>query len=246
MTQEERSQFMEQAVPAHLLPAIKDVVHQLVLGNYALLIADRRASGWTEAALRDAIMKIIQTEGALVDLPEGGLGDIAIPVDGGGWRIDLRLWTVNGASSHALILWLDDDAGITPVTRFFAFRTYITQEGGSQAWEQAVPAHLMPAISDVVHQLVLGNDALLIADGRASDWSESVLHDKIAEIIRVQGALVDLPEGDLGDIALPVDGGGWRIDLRLWTVKGPSSYMLVLEFDDDAGIAPVRIQDIIL
>ncbi len=112
--------------------------------------------------------------------------------------------------------------------------------------EQAVPAHLMPAIRDVVHQLVLGNYALLITDGRAPEWTEAVLRDVITEIIQTEGALVDLPEGDLGDIAIAiaVDEGGWGIDVSLRTLNGPSSYTLMLEFDDDAGIAPVHVQDI--
>lgn len=110
--------------------------------------------------------------------------------------------------------------------------------------EQAAPAHLIPAIRNVVHQLVLGNYALLIAGGRAPEWTEAALQDLITKITQTEGALVDLPEEDLGDIALPVDEGGWRIDLSLWTISGSSSYTLVLEFDDDAGSAPVHIEDI--
>jgi len=110
--------------------------------------------------------------------------------------------------------------------------------------EQAVPSRLIPAIRDVVHQLVLGKYALLIADGRAPEWTEATLRDVIREVIQMGGALVELPNEDLGDIALPVDGGGWGIDLRLRTTEGPSPYRITLDFDDDEGIAPVHIGEI--
>ncbi len=110
-----------------------------------------------------------------------------------------------------------------------------------------VPPQFIPLIKDVVHQLVIGNYAGLIADGHADNWTEETLHDITAEIIERQGALVDLPDEafDRGiSSSLQLNDGGWGVDMSLWTIKGTSEWTIVLDIDNEIGGIVVHIEDI--
>lgn len=110
---------MEQLVPSQLIPLVKDVVHQLVIGNYADLLADGRADDWTEESLRDIITRVTGPDGHLVDLPDEAFErEIALPLNGGGWGIDIRLWTTNGPSPFRLLLDIDDRPS-NPIVHIF-------------------------------------------------------------------------------------------------------------------------------
>ena len=100
---------MEQQVPDHLIPIVKDVVHQLVTGNYGGLVADGRAGEWSSDALAETIAALEQHEGAtLVDLPAAAFADPsrgAVPLGNGErWGVDIRLWTANGPSDYTIML----------------------------------------------------------------------------------------------------------------------------------------------
>lgn len=111
--------------------------------------------------------------------------------------------------------------------------------------EQRVPSQLIPLIKNVVHQLVIGNYAGLIADGRADDWTEETLRDTIARITGAYGHLVDLPDEAFDrKVALPLNDGGWGIDIHLWTVNGISAYTLVVDIYDRPDDPIVHIEDI--
>ncbi len=99
--------------------------------------------------------------------------------------------------------------------------------------EQQVPSQFTPFIKDGVHQLVIGNYAGLIADGRAAQWPEDRLREVIAEITGLQGTLVDLPDEVFEQrIAIQRYDGSWQVDTYLWTVNGVSAWTIVLDIDN--------------
>jgi hypothetical protein len=111
--------------------------------------------------------------------------------------------------------------------------------------EQRVPSQLIPFIKDTVHQLVIGNYAGLIADGRADLWSEDRLREVVTEITEAQGPLVDLPDEAFNrEVALPLNDGGWGVDIHLWTANGISAWTIVLDIDNKLGGIVVHIEDI--
>jgi hypothetical protein len=72
------------------------------------LIADGRAAKWPVEVLRDIVADIEHDEGHLGELPDDAFEDEsrgAFPrSDGTGWRVDVRIWTVNGVSEYTLSL----------------------------------------------------------------------------------------------------------------------------------------------
>jgi hypothetical protein len=82
------------SVPLILLPALKDLVDELVAGNYSELEADGRAGRLSTEELRRAIMQYGRT---LVALPDEAfevanahrIADEQFP----SWAVDLDLWT---------------------------------------------------------------------------------------------------------------------------------------------------------
>jgi hypothetical protein len=85
-------------IPAHLVPALQDLVRELVRGNFDGLERDGRAGRLTAAELRAAVRGYGRT---LVDPPTEAFGAAAHPVRGapGRWAIELDLWTVEEGRS---------------------------------------------------------------------------------------------------------------------------------------------------
>lgn len=111
--------------------------------------------------------------------------------------------------------------------------------------EQRAPEDLIPAIKDVVHELVVGNYAGLVADGRAAGWAPETLDQIAKEIARFEGPLVDLPDEAFQDeIALPLDDAGWGLDVQMWTTTGRSSYTLVLDLHESPHGLTTHIEDL--
>ncbi len=115
--------------------------------------------------------------------------------------------------------------------------------------EQRTPSALVPLIKGVVHHLVAGRYADLVADGPAADWPRDILEEKVAQIEREEGApLVDLPDEAFEDTsrgAVPWGSGtGWLVDLRLWTARGPSAYTITFDIDTSGARPTVHLEEI--
>jgi len=104
--------------PPKLIPALQDVAHQLVIGNYVGLVADGRAGGFSAARLETVITEYRDTvmahlllapgqEYALVDLTRDDFKQAHVfsAVDGE-WEVDVRLrWSqeADGLSLQASV-----------------------------------------------------------------------------------------------------------------------------------------------
>lgn len=80
-------------VPQHIVPALQEVAHELVRGNFAHLEADGRSG---RSTARD-LQRVLHEYGCtLVDLPDAAF-DIAdairLETSTEMWRVDLPLWT---------------------------------------------------------------------------------------------------------------------------------------------------------
>ncbi len=104
----------QQQVLPQFIPLIKDTVHQLVIGNYAGLIADGQADNWTEETLHDIIAEITERQGALVDLPDEAFDrgvSSSLQLNDGGWGADMSLWTIKGISEWTIVLDIHNKSG---------------------------------------------------------------------------------------------------------------------------------------
>lgn len=85
--------------------------------------------------------------------------------------------------------------------------------------EFTIPKELIPALRDVVHELVVGNFAKLEADGRAGRLTAKDLQQVLSDYGRT---LIDLPDEELnvGDaFRLENEENAWGVDLDLWTAE---------------------------
>lgn len=112
--------------------------------------------------------------------------------------------------------------------------------------EYAIPKKLIPALKDVVHELVVGNFAKLEADGRAGRLSAEDLRQVLEDYGRT---FVDLPDEafEVGGGAVPLanENETWGVDLDLWTKEeGQSDLTLTMTVrDTDKGIV-IEIDDL--
>lgn len=98
-------------VPDKYRPALRDLVHELVSGNYESLEADGRAGRLSAGMLRDAVADYPAT---LVDIPDEALKlPDPIPLrEGSVVAIDLDLWTAQeGQSDLTLSVEVEDSPG---------------------------------------------------------------------------------------------------------------------------------------
>ena len=90
----------EFVIPKKLIPALKDVVHDLVVGNFAKLEADGRAGRLTASELRQVLEDYGRT---FIDLPdeafEVGGGAVPLANEEETWGVDLDLWTAEEGQS---------------------------------------------------------------------------------------------------------------------------------------------------
>ncbi len=96
----------EHRIPERFRPGIRDIVHQLVLGNYAGLVADDRAGAFTPELLQKALGQYDLT---LLELPddvwEHPYASAFYSQRHNFWSIDVPLWTVEeGRSDFTLQL----------------------------------------------------------------------------------------------------------------------------------------------
>ncbi|MDT5268362.1 MAG: hypothetical protein QOH49_548 [Acidobacteriota bacterium] len=98
-------------VPEFLIPAIREVVHELAAGNYEGLAADGRAGRLTAGELREAVRQYGRT---LVELPDEGLQYIWVYEQQereNTWGVDVDLWTAEeGRSDLTLSLLMEQNA----------------------------------------------------------------------------------------------------------------------------------------
>lgn len=97
-------------IPERFRSAIKDIVHQMVVGNYAGLADDGRAGEFTAEQLQDAMGQYDLT---LLELPDdvwqNADADAFHNEERGYWDIDVPLWTVEeGRSDFTLQLGVCD------------------------------------------------------------------------------------------------------------------------------------------
>ena len=86
-------------VPVELVPALKDLIGELVRGNYTQLEADGRAGRLSADEIEQAIASYGCT---LVEIPDEVLRNTeAIPIESEGacWAVDVDLWTREGGRS---------------------------------------------------------------------------------------------------------------------------------------------------
>lgn len=80
-------------IPIELAPALRNIVRQMVDGNYVALAAGGQLKRGTSEQLRGVVLEYGRT---LIDLPDNAfqIGD-AFPIRGeeATWKIDLPLWT---------------------------------------------------------------------------------------------------------------------------------------------------------
>jgi hypothetical protein len=87
------------AVPLNLIPVIRELVHELVKGNYEGLEADGRAGRLTAEELRQSITSY---GGTIIELPNEAFETAdAIPIEGepNCWAVDVDLWTAEEGQS---------------------------------------------------------------------------------------------------------------------------------------------------
>lgn len=91
----------EEAVPLQLRPVLRELVHELVVGNFAGLEADGRAGRVRAEDLRLVIARYGRVLG---ELPEHAFdprfaGAIPLGGDEAAWAVDVALWTVEEGRS---------------------------------------------------------------------------------------------------------------------------------------------------
>ena len=112
--------------------------------------------------------------------------------------------------------------------------------------EYAIPKKLIPALKDVVHELVVGNFAKLEADGRAGRLSA----EDLRQVLEDYGStFIDLPDKafEVGPGAIPLanEEEAWGVDLDLWTAEeGPSDLTLSMTVRDTEKGIVIEIDDL--
>jgi hypothetical protein len=99
-------------IPEKLRPALKDLVNELINGNYAKLEADGRAGRLTAQDLKNRLTEYGRT---FIPLPDAAFdqGDTYTLVDGDGksYGVDLDLWTTEEGKSDLTLQLTVRDTG---------------------------------------------------------------------------------------------------------------------------------------
>jgi hypothetical protein len=98
----------EDPLPADLIPPVRDLVHELVIGNYAGLEADGRAGRLGASDIQRVIAEYPAT---LVEPPgdayasEANAGGLLVDPHGQDpyWDVDVRLWTAEEGRSYLTV-----------------------------------------------------------------------------------------------------------------------------------------------
>ena len=93
---------MQKEIPPNVIEALHDLVHQLVVGNYAALEADGRAGQLTAAMLEQGVMEYGRT---LIDMPYEAIRNVDVyPLEGesNAWAVDIVLPTAGGEDELTL------------------------------------------------------------------------------------------------------------------------------------------------
>ena len=148
---------MIQYVLPTIIPALKDIVYQLVVGDYAGLeergfIAPSWGGGLSTSAAE--IAGVIEGYGAtLIDIPDEAFATTKAEGSAG---VAFNLWTAeegqSGMTLHVRVVQdVDEDYPRVQIDRLEGF-----------------PPKIIPALQEVIHQLVIGDYAGLEADGHLS------------------------------------------------------------------------------
>jgi len=81
------------AIPKHIIPALKNLVQDLISGDYSRLESDGRAGRLTAAELREAMES---NNHAFIDVPDEEFDAkeaIRVDLPGEVWAVDLDMWT---------------------------------------------------------------------------------------------------------------------------------------------------------
>lgn len=95
----------EAALPANMKPVLRDLVHELVVGNYAGLEADGRAGDRSAEVLRQAIADYGRT---LTELPDEAFERknalaYRLPSERARWAVEIALWTLEEGRSDLML-----------------------------------------------------------------------------------------------------------------------------------------------
>jgi hypothetical protein len=98
------------SVPEALVPAIRRLVHQLVVGDFAGLEASTVGGGMAGAEMRVAVEEYGRT---LIDPPDVAIRSANVyPLGGSSWAVDVDLWTAEEEKSDlTMSLTLEAEGG---------------------------------------------------------------------------------------------------------------------------------------
>jgi len=252
---------MDQNVSRSFAAEARRVIHLLVAGRYAQLKDQGLLPGGHTAA---DIRRILDDYGAtLTELPDAAFATARVYAQAPqGWYClvtrDLRAATLAEATRDAttlrprggtiiLDLWtVEEERSGLSVELYVG----IDARHPIQIHElRGFPPKLIPALQDVVHQLVIGNYAGLVADGRAGEFSAARLETVITEYRdRViahlplapgqEYALVDLSRDDFkqAHVFSAIDGE-WEVDVRLrWSQEADGLSLRAFMYETPDGI----------
>jgi len=208
-----------------IIPALKDIVHQLAVGDYAGLeerglIAPYWDGGLSTSA--DEIAEAIEGYGAtLIDIPDEAFATAEAEGNNG---VAFNLWTAeegrSGMTLHVRVVQdVEEEYPRVQIDRLEGF-----------------PPKIIPALQEVIHQLVIGDYAGLKADGHldlsgltAMDVEEALTdyRDRAVTFGIEAGRLPPMSPEDCKLIDMPTNAffkdahayGGpdeWSVDVDLW------------------------------
>jgi len=99
-----------QRVPPRMAPIVQEIVHRLVIGDYAGLEKDGPAQTITGEYLENAVK---ESGVVLADIPTGAFSSesvAAFPRGQGRWYIDVPLWLKSGDTQLTLQIFLQETA----------------------------------------------------------------------------------------------------------------------------------------
>lgn len=129
---------------------------------------------------------------------------------------------------------------VEPAGAILVVRAYSTELS-----TMTLPTHLVPALRDLVHTLVVGDYDALHSDGRAGRLSADELRQAISRYGR---RLVDPPDAAFRSAnAYAIEGSqhSWAVDLDLWTAEeGHSDLTLSVTAEETADGIWLTIDDL--